>query len=49
MTNATLVKNDDQMMAAVGLTEHSLELRFADGLGGTVPFANIPLDSGPEG
>ena len=35
-------------MNTVGLTEHGLELRFADGLGGTIPLADIPEVSGPE-
>ena len=48
MTNAVFVKNADRMMNTVGLTEHGLELRFADGLGGTIPLADIPEVSGPE-
>ena len=48
MTNAVFVKNADRMMTTAGLTEHGLELRFADGLGGTIPLADIPEVSGPK-
>ena len=48
MTNAVFVKNANRMITAAGLTEQGLELRFEDGLGGTIPFADIPEVSGPE-
>ena len=39
---AVLVKNADRMMTSAGLLDEGIELCFADGRSGLVPFAAIP-------
>lgn len=42
MTDAVLVKNADRMMTSARLMEDGIELSFADGRRGLIPFADIP-------
>ena len=37
-----LVKNADRMMMVASLLEHGIELSFADGCKGVIPFADVP-------
>ena len=40
--DAVLVKNADRMMTAASLLGDGIELSFADGRKGLIPFADIP-------
>ena len=42
MMEAVLVKNADRMMMTASLLEHGIEMRFADGPSGLIPFSDIP-------
>ena len=42
MIDAVLVKNANRMMTAASLLEDGIELSFADGSTGLVPYADIP-------
>ena len=39
---AVLVKNANRMMTAASLLEDGIELRFADGSKGLIPYADVP-------
>ena len=39
---AVLVKNANRMMTAASLLEDGIELRFADGFKGLIPYADVP-------
>ncbi len=45
-TAAVLVKNADRMMNAIKPVPEGIELSFADGCSGVIPFADIPEISG---
>ena len=47
--NAVLVKNAHRMMLSAALLEDGIELTFADGCRGLVPFAAIPEITGRSG
>ena len=42
LVDAVLVRNADRMMMIANLLKDGVELRFADGRKGLVPFADIP-------
>ena len=42
MVEATLVKNANRMMTAASLLEDGIEMSFADGSKGVVPYADVP-------
>ena len=42
MVNTVLVKNANRMMMVASLLEDGIELSFADGCKGLIPFADIP-------
>ena len=42
MATAVLVRNADRMMTAANLLEDGIELSFADGCGGLIPYADVP-------
>ena len=48
-TAAVLVKNADRMMNAIKPVPEGIELSFADGCSGVIPFADIPEISGLGG
>ena len=39
---AVLVRNADRMMTVAGLSENGIELSFADGARGLMPYADVP-------
>ena len=39
---AVIVKNADRMMTSAGLLDDGIELSFADGRSGLIPFADFP-------
>ena len=42
LMDAVLVKNADRMMTLVSLLDDGIEMHFADGRSGLVPFADLP-------
>lgn len=46
---AVLVKNAERMMMAAGLTEEGIELSFADGCRGVIPFVDVAEIKGRAG
>ena len=42
MIDAVLVKNANRMMTVATLLEHGIELSFADGAKGLIPYADLP-------
>ena len=42
MMDAVLVKNADRMMMTASLLENGIEMSFADGSRGLIPFSDIP-------
>ena len=42
MTDAVLVKNANRMMTVASLLEHGIELSFADGARGLIPYVDLP-------
>ena len=42
MTDAVLVKNANRMMTIASLLEHGIELSFADGASGLIPYSALP-------
>ena len=42
MIEAVLVKNANRMMTIAGLMEHGIELSFADGAKGLIPYSDLP-------
>ena len=42
MMEAVLVKNADRMMMAASLSEQGIEMSFADGSSGLIPFSDVP-------
>jgi DNA-binding XRE family transcriptional regulator len=42
MIDAVLVKNANRMMTVASLLEHGIELSFADGAKGLIPYSDLP-------
>ncbi len=42
MTDAVLARNANRMMTAASLLEHGIELSFADGASGLIPYSELP-------
>ena len=42
MMNAVLVTNADRMMTVASLLKDGIELGFADGFKGLIPYADVP-------
>lgn len=42
MTDAVLAENTNRMMTAASLLQNGIELSFADGAGGLIPYAALP-------
>ena len=42
MIDAVLVKNANRMMTIASLLEHGIELSFADGASGLIPYSELP-------
>ena len=42
MIDAILVKNANRMMTVASLLEHGIELSFADGASGLIPYSELP-------
>ena len=42
MVDAVIVANADRMMTAASLLEDGIELNFADGSKGLIPYADVP-------
>ena len=42
MIDAVLVKNANRMMTVASLLKHGIELSFADGAKGLIPYSDLP-------